>query len=253
MKTASSRIAMCLSLALCLVWGGCSDDNGTGSGGDVDDTSFSAEETFRFRLDLAGHEGLRLEGVSGSIAITDVAGSDSIVIAGVRRVRSESIEDAEDHLPLLEVSVQDLSDEVFVETDQPEQSHGRSYEVDYDIHLPAAMDLDVMTVNGEVVLSDVLGDALVDLVNGQIVGEITIGAGGTMAMTVVNGTIDLGIPKTTSAEFAASVLNGYITDSDLVFQDRQSTANSLTGTLGGGDGTISLVVTNGTINVAGLD
>jgi hypothetical protein len=253
MRTRDARFGLGLALALCLFWVGCSDDNGTGTDGDVDDTSFSAEAAFHFRLDLAGHEGFRLEGISGEVSVTDVAGSDSIVIAGVRRVRSESIEDAEEHLPLLEVRVQDLSDEVFVETDQPAQSHGRSYEVDYEITLPAVMDLDVTDVNGQVILNDISGDALVDLINGQIAGEVTIGAGGTIDFTVVNGTINLGIPKTTSAELAATVVNGYINDSGLVFQDRQSTATSLRGTLGSGDGTISLTVINGTIGVAGLD
>lgn len=253
MTTGNVRFALGVALALCLLWTGCSDENGTGAGGDVDDTSFSAEAAFHFRLDLADHEGLRLEGISGEVTITDVAGSDSIVIAGVRRVRSESTEDAEEHLPLLEVRVQDLSDEVFVETHQPAQSHGRSYEVDYGITLPAVMDLDVTDVNGQVILNDISGDALVDLVNGQIAGEVTIGTGGTIDFTVVNGTIDLGIPKSTSAEFAASLVNGYINDSGLVFQDRQSTATSLTGTLGSGEGAISLMVINGTIAIAGLD
>jgi hypothetical protein len=253
MRTSDQKVSiLLLILALCFTWAGCGDD-GAGSDGNVDDTSFSAEASFRFRLDLAGHNRLRLEGISGAITITDEAGSDSIVVEGTRRVRSESIEDAEEHLPLLEVRVQDLSDEVFVETNQPDQSHGRSYEVDYEISLPAVLDIDVTSVNGQVMLNDVSGDAVVSLVNGQIAGEVTIGSGGTIDMDLVNGTIDLGIPKTTSAEFSASVVNGYITTSGLDFEDVQSTAHSLTGRLGGGDGTISLVVTNGTITVTGLD
>lgn len=253
MKTTSMRIALGSAMALCLFWGGCSDDNGGGADGNVDNTDFSAEATFHFRFDLAGHERLRLEGISGKVTITEVAGSDSIVIAGVRRVRSESTEDAEDNLPLLEVRVQDLSNEVFVETDQPSQSHGRSYEVDYEITLPEAMDLDIRNVNGQVILEDISGEVLVGIVNGQIAGDVTIGVGGTIDLSVVNGAIDLGIPKTTSAEFTATVVNGYISLSGLTLKDSQSNANSLKGTLGAGEGTISLEVTNGTIVVAGLD
>jgi DUF4097 and DUF4098 domain-containing protein YvlB len=194
-----------------------------------------------------------LEGISGAVAVTEDSDSDSIVIAGTRRVRSESEEDAEEHLDELEVSVQDLSDEVFVKTTQPDLTQGRSYEVDYEILLPAIVDVDITHVNGQVVLNDMVGDAFVDLVNGQIDGDVTMESGDTIDMNLVNGTIDLSIPKTTSAEFSASVVNGYISDTGLVFHDRQSTSHSLTGRLGGGDGKISLTVTNGIISVTGLD
>jgi hypothetical protein len=253
MNTEGVRVALGLALALCLLWAGCGDDNGTGSDGVVDNTDFSAEAAFYFRLDLGSHETLRLEGISGEVMITDVAGSDSVIISGVRRVRSESTEDAEEHLPRLEVAVQDLSDEVFVETRQPEQSMGRSYEVDYEIILPEVLDLDIANVNGQVILEDISGDALVDVVNGQVVGEVTLDTGGTLGIDVVNGAIDLGIPKTTSAEISAAVVNGYINVSGLTLLDSQSTTNSLTGRLGTGEGTITLTVTNGAIAVQGLD
>ena len=72
-------------------------------------------------------------------------------------------------------------------------------------------------------------------------------------MSVVNGAITLGIPKSTSAEFSAAIVNGYINVSDLTLYDSQSTTHSLTGRLGAGEGTISLMVTNGTIAVVGQD
>ena len=253
MTTDRARYPLLLLLVVCFAWMGCGDDNGVDADGTADNTDFSAEATFYFRLNPGAHERLRLEGISGEIRVADAADSDSIVIAGVRRVRSESTEDAQEHLQLLEVTVQDLSTEVFVKTVQPEESHGRGYEVDYQIMLPAALDVHITHVNGQVVLDDIFGDVWAYLVNGQIAGEVTIGAGGAVELTLVNGTINLGIPKTTSAEFSASVVNGYINDSGLVFQDRQSDSNSLSGTLGGGDGEISLAVINGTINVTGLD
>ena len=253
MKTRGVRIALGLTLGLCLLWVGCGDDNGAGSNGVVDNTDFSAEADFYFRLDLGSHDALRLEGISGEVNIADVAGSDSIVVAGVRRVRSESAQDAEEHLPLLEVSVQDLSDEVLVETSQPEQSNGRSYEVDYEITLPAVMGLDITDINGQVILDDITGDVQADVVNGQIAGDVTIATGGSLVMSVVNGAITLGIPKSTSAEFSAAIVNGYINVSDLTLYDSQSTTHSLTGRLGAGEGTISLMVTNGTIAVVGQD
>jgi hypothetical protein len=253
MKAHPARFSLLMLLVACLAWVGCGDEGSIDADGNVDNTDFHAEATFRFRLELAGHENLRLEGVSGEVTITESAGSDSIVIAGTRRVRSESAEDAEEHLAFLEVRVEDLSDEVFVKTVQPEHSHGRSYEVEYWISLPEPVDVDVVNVNGEVLLNDVFGDTRVVQVNGWIAGRVTVGAGDTIELAQVNGTIDLGIPKHTSAGFSANVINGLISVSDLIFETWNSDAHSFTGTLGQGDGSISLAVTNGTINVTGLD
>jgi DUF4097 and DUF4098 domain-containing protein YvlB len=222
------------------------------SDSNVANNDFVASEPFYFRVDVVGQEQLSLEGISGSIAITGVAGSDSVVISGEKRVRSESTEDAEEHLDLLEVSVEDLTTGVYVETVQPEQSHGRSYEVDYDIVMPDTWDVAIQNVNGQITLDDIFASASVQLVNGQVAGDVTIPLGGTMGMSVVNGAIALDIPQTTSAEFSAAVVNGTITVTGLTLEDAVSTSNSVTGTLGDGEGTIGLSVVNGTISVLGF-
>lgn len=175
------------------------------------------------------------------------------MISGVRRVRSESVADAEEHLDLLEVDVQDLPYIVAVRTVQPERSYGRSYQVDYDIVLPADMRLHINHVNGQILLSNLRESVYVNLVNGLVDGEVTMPSGGVIDMDVVNGGIQLAIPKTTSAEFSAAVVNGSIGIADLNLQDPVATSTSLTGTLGSGDGVISLSIVNGNISVAGIE
>jgi hypothetical protein len=239
--------------AMWLSFMSCADESVVDSNNNVTNTDFAAEASFRQRIDVAAQIRLTLEGVSGGITVTEVAGSDSIVIAGVRRVRSESIQDAEAHLESLEVIISSSADEVSVETDQPVRSYGRNYEVNYDIVVPAGLDLDIDNINGQIVLEDITGNIYVDLVNGQVVAEVTMPAGGTIDIGVVNGEIDLNIPKTTSSEFSAAIVNGSINMSGLVLQDPVSSSVSLTGTLGLGDGTISLNLVNGTISIVGLD
>jgi hypothetical protein len=252
--SAKSKLLLLLTAAMtCALAAGCSDDSTTGSDGNVDSQDFSAEESFYYRIDLGAQAGLELESVSGEITITGVAGSDSIVISGVRRVRSESTQDAEEHLDLLEVNVQDLTNRVFVETVQPQRSYGRSYEVDYDIILPADLYTDIDHVNGQILLDGLTEGALIDLVNGLIEAEVTIPSGGAVDMDVVNGGIQLDIPKTTSADFSATVVNGSINVTGLTIDDLVSTSTSITGTLGTGDGTVSLSIVNGNINVVGVD
>jgi hypothetical protein len=238
---------------LCILASGCGSGTPVGSGGNVDNTDFTAEQPFRAALEVVNQTMFALEGVTGEISLNAVDQPDSIVISGTVRVRSESTEDAEDHLELIEIQIEDLADEVSVETDQPAEPRGRIYEVDYEITLPESMDIDVVAVNAQIELDGIVGDAAVDLVNGQIAGDVTILEGGAIDIDLVNGSLLLSIPKTTSAEFSATVVNGSISISGLVLDDLESTPTSLTGKLGTGDGDISLDVVNGYIGVTGFD
>jgi hypothetical protein len=251
---------------------GCGDDDGTsGCSGCVDNTDFAAEETFYERIEFAGQARLRLDGISGNIVITGIADSDSIIVSGTRRVLSESTEDAEDHLPLLDVSIRDLTTEVAVRTQQPSRPEGRSYEVDYEIVLPAGMGVavsnvngtitvddltatvEVANVNGQIVVRDIFGSVYAAIVNGQISGEVTLPLDGTIEMDVTNGIIDLEIPVDTSAEFYASKVYGEINIlGNLDLHDTQITNMLVTGTLGAGEGDIRLTVVTGVINVVGF-
>ncbi|MFH1313131.1 MAG: hypothetical protein ABIJ00_07850 [Candidatus Eisenbacteria bacterium] len=245
-----------LLLVMVLMWLwflSCADESVVDSNNSVANTNFAAEASFHQRIDVAAQIRLTLDGISGGITVTAVAGSDSIVIDGVRRVRSESIQDAETHLESLTVNIGDSATEVAVETVQPEKSLGRIYEVHYDIVVPAGLDLDINNINGQIILEDMTGNVHVNLVNGQVVTEATMPSGGMIDVNVVNGGIELSIPKTTSSEFSAALVNGSISMSGLVLQDFVSTSVSLTGTLGLGDGTIALNLVNGTISVEGFD
>jgi len=211
-----------------------------------------------------------LEAINGNVAITGISESDSVIITGERRVGSESMEDAEEYLKKLEVRVQDLGNEVFVKTIQPEKSYGRNYVVNYTITLPKDLeilvsnvngivtiesinnDVTVTNVNGQVTLDEIFGSASVSLVNGQIEGEVTLPFDGVIGMSVVNGNIDLKIPVSTSAEFSAKVTNGNIGVSNLVLQNQVSSPTSLGGRLGDGEGMISLTTVNGNISVLGF-
>jgi DUF4097 and DUF4098 domain-containing protein YvlB len=107
-------------------------------------------------------------------------------------------------------------------------------------------------VNGNVNLDEIAANTSVNLVNALIVAKVTLPLNGTINMDNTNGGIDLEIPVNTSANFSANVTNGAITVSNLVLQNPISTATSLSGTLGAGQGTITLTVVNGNIDVSGF-
>jgi hypothetical protein len=234
------------------------------------DTRFEAEEPFAEDVAVANRSRFRLNGVRGSITITGQSGATTIRITGTKRVGSNSTQDARDHLPNLEVNVRPLATEVFVETVQP-IFDGRRYEVDYAITVPTqwaievthmngdvtldAIDSDVVVThgNGDVTLMDIVGSAQVDLGNGRIDSDVTLPLNGSIDFDLMNGPITLAIPVDTSATFSATVGIGSIRVSpNLMLQDPVSTPTSLSGTLSGGEGTISLETNNGTIRVSGV-
>jgi DUF4097 and DUF4098 domain-containing protein YvlB len=270
MKSTCKKFVIGVLLTTCVYWISCGKDKSVDSNGDVANTDFVAKESFSFKVHVDAHTRLRLEGISGSVAITGESGSDSVIITGEKRVGSESTDDAEEHLQLLDVSVQDLGNEIFVKTIQPEKTHGRSYVVDYTITLPKSLEvlahnvngtvtvdsldnsISVSNVNGLIALEEIFGSTVVQLTNGEIESQVALPPDGTIDMSVVNGNIDLNIPVNTSAEFSANVTNGRISVSNLVLQNEVSSPTSHQGTLGQGEGTISLRTINGNVNVSGF-
>jgi hypothetical protein len=193
------------------------------------------------------------------------------MIAAIKRVQSDSAEDAEAHLQELEVIVQDLANEVRVDTIQPIDDGGRNYIVDYTITLPNFLethventggtvtldsinnDVTVINVGGNITLRNILGSAVIDLVAGTIEGEVTLPLNGVIDMETVTGDIHLAIPVNTSAELSAAVFLGSISVTNLVLQNEVITSTFRSGTLGSGQGTITLEAgTVGDISVSGF-
>lgn len=256
--------------ALCLILPSCDDDNAVDSTHHVDNTDFVAQENFRLAVHVGDFTALRLEGVSGSISIKGQADIDSVLVEATKSVGSESYEDAEEHLDLLQIDITEHSDEIWVKTSQPENTYGRDYEIEYDVILPDSFlvlvssvngsieadsinnSVTVSNVNGHVELDDIIGSAYVTLVNGRIEASITLPADGAIAMSNVNGSIELNIPESTSADFHASIVNGDISITNLDLQNEEISNHSVSGTLGNGNGDISLNTVNGNITARGF-
>ena len=244
--------------------------NPVDSSDNVSNTNFEAVESISFEINVINHSRLRLEAINSNINIAGMSNSDSVIISCEKRVGSESTEDAEAHLQQLDVVVQDLSNEIFVKTVQPQETYGRNYMVNYTITLPKNLEVvinnvngtvtldsidnnvSVNNVNGQIVLEGIFGSVHVVLVNGQIESKVTLPSDGTIDMAIVNGVINLYIPQNTSAELSASLVNGIIVVNNLDLQNIVSSLTSFQGILGDGRGIISLSTVNGNINVMGF-
>lgn len=218
----------------------------------VDNTNFTATGDFHHAVQAANRTTLRVEGINGEVKVRAVANSGSVVIAGERRVKSDSFSDASEFLRQVTVVVTESGDEIVARTEQPNNPRGRECVVDYEISVPKDLVVDIRHINGAVSLQDLESSAYVDLTNGTLAAEIDLPPTGTIDMTLINGTMLLEIPTTTSASVAASVINGELFVSNLDFSNEQSRERSLTGTLGSADGNIRLSVINGTLMLRGV-
>lgn len=235
------------------------------------DPQFFANDTFTTEFQLVNHSRIRLETVRGNIEIEGRNDTNSVTVIAQKYVGSDSLEDAEANLNELEIMVTDQNDEVLIQTLQPVNMQSRKYIVDYLIILPTDLEIDVVHTNGDidiinienwvtvdsengnVFLSNISASVIVTIANGSIDSFIDPPLDGEIILSTNNGDIDLSIPSATSAGFAASINNGSIQTFNLEFAAAVETIQSLSGTLGDGDGVIDLGSINGKISVAGLN
>jgi len=232
---------------------------------------YTVEEPFTFDVNITNQVILKLTGINGEVDITGTSDSTTVKVSGTKRVDSNiSNTDAEQQVQDIEVRVLDSTNEISVESIQPKDTDNRNYTVDYAITLPEKFQVQVINVNGAVILDSIENDVTVNLVNGQVTLLDTIGSSSinivngamecrvtlplnsTVKLNTVNGNINLSIPAATSADFSAKVSNGSINTSSLVLQNEIRTATTLSGVLGSGQGTIFLETTNGNISASGF-
>ena len=246
-----------------------------GGGGDGGSSTRPAvQEPFSYDVSVGTQTALRLVGVNGTVTVSGASGgASSVSVTGVRRVEADTLEDATAQLPALQVDVTSSATEVLVQTDQPQFAAGRNYVVNYTVVLPQHLDVSVQTINGDVTVRSlnadcmitnlnggiqadaIFGNAILSLVNGNITALVTLPSGGQIDIGVVNGTIDLSIPQTTSAQFSATVATGSLTLTNLSLTATPGSpcaSQACSGTLGSGDGTIDLHAGNGAIAVRGV-
>jgi len=254
----------------------------------IGDCDYEASEPFEYEVSVEDQDCFRIRGINGPIEIGGKAESTTVEIWGEKIVKSESTADAEDHLEDLKIVVSSTQDEVFVRTEQPRDTNGRNYQVEYHVRIPESWQawvencngevnidslrnfVSVGVINGDVCLSDIAGNLGIGVtngniglmnvvgsvdggvINGRIFGDVTLPPQGVCKLGTTNGDIDLEIPKSTSAGFSAIVANGNIRLSNLVLSNLSTTKNSTTGTLGDGNGAITLCTVNGQIDVRGF-
>jgi hypothetical protein len=228
-----------------------------------------ATEVVNRTVPVTSQLGIRVLGQNGDVRVLGAGGVQDVSIRATKRVRSNSVSDAEAHLGNIQIRVTSTPTEVRVETVQPDPSGHRTYIVDYEITVPESFlvagvigngnviledvrsDLEVQVGNGNAVFRRVVGSARVVVGNGNLDASMVLPEGGQIVSSVGNGTAILTVPTEVSARFKAQVGNGTIVLTGLDLKDPVSGPNILRGTLGSGAGLIDLTVGNGSIQARG--
>jgi len=236
----------------------------------INGSDFTVSESFEYEVEVKNQKNFRLDAINGPIDITGMSGATTVRVWGERMVGSESMEDAESHLGDLKVIVYDKQNEVFVETDQPERTHGYNYKVIYHVEIPESWKVMINNINGEIKvysinnnvfadvtngsvgLRDIYGNINIDVTNGNIDSKSVLPDRGTIQLEVTNGQIFMQVPQETSADFYSKVTNGNTTISNLTCTNLNMTNRITTGTLGNGNGVIELEAVNGQIHIKGF-
>ena len=191
---------------------------------------------------------------------------DDVLVRAAVRVWGEDEDDARELASQIEIETEDGR----IRADGPGQSWNRmGWTVSYEIFAPRATDLDLETVNGGIVLTDVDGEIDFDTTNGgvsldgvagDVRGRTTNGGidvrltgdtwqGDGLDLATTNGGVRLHVPENYSARLEARTTNGGInTDFPVTVEGRLGRRN-LTATLGEGGAPVSVRTTNGSVRI----
>lgn len=240
-------------------------------------------ERFEKTYPLSSGGAFRLKNTNGAVLITSWERNE-VKIEAEKVVRARSREEAERIMKEIEINIRDSADLVDVDTRLPRRNDGGfwdwifsggsgiSIEVKYWITVPAQVNLNAESVNGEVRAQDISGridlettNGRVEVINaaGSVNAETTNGAidvaltkvtpGETMRFSTTNGRIEADFPPDFAADISASTTNGHVDcDFPMTVQGRIR-RTSLEGRIGSGNsstmGRVTFRTTNGSIAI----
>lgn len=251
----------------------CSILNGCGIPNPVNpstQTEAFVSQPFAFQIPLETEKILRLKGINGEISITGSSTATAVMVRGEKQIGSARYEDSRAHIADISIRHSRLSDIIFVETEQPRNNNDFTFIVDYTITVPRNFEIQVENLNGDVLisstdgkitvqnkdgslgLSDINCSVFVELLNGNLSGDLTLPLDGTLDCHVANGKVDLRVPAKMSTLFIADVVNGSIHVSGLNLEPEVQTPQFLQGRCGEGRGMFAIRAVHGSIFVQGI-
>jgi len=202
--------------------------------------------------------------------ITMSATQDTIITTDITRsCLGDDSTDAAEHIENIEITENISGGELTLEADMPEDDDERDYRADFDMSAPQSIHVNLATVNGTILVEDMIAGANIGVTNGSITtdnlrggmngaivnGEIDcdmalLAATESALLGATNGEVTLSLPSDVSAQFNAATVNGTVTVSGFPSVNYTTNeSNHKAGTIGAGDATINISVVNGNITI----
>src|SRR5947209_9866070 len=139
-----------------------------------DDNSESHDQTIEKTFTVDGMPRLRVQNVSGEIAIR-VGESNQVRVVAHKRVKGGSADRAKRLLENVEVRIEQQGNDIYVEPHLYEQERswldlfrGKRFRVDFEITVPRECAVDAQTVSGDLDVQGTRGPARVESVSGDV-------------------------------------------------------------------------------------
>jgi len=163
--------------------------------------------------------------------ITMSATQDTIITTDITRsCLGDDSTDAAEHIENIEITENISGGELTLEADMPEDDDERDYRADFDMSAPQSIHVNLATVNGTILVEDMIAGANIGVTNGSITtdnlrggmngaivnGEIDcdmalLAATESALLGATNGEVTLSLPSDVSAQFNAATVNGTVT------------------------------------------
>ena len=235
------------------------------------DLKHSESAEWRKTYDLAPGGHVEINNINGRIIVEPSSGN-SVDVVAIKTARAATPEAAKEALGRVEIRDESSPNSIRIATKLP-RSNGwfemGGAQVKYTVHVPAAAEVRLTTVNGGVEVNGLTGTIRAETTNGGVVARqisgsidasttnggvdvelVKVGDGGAK-LSCTNGGLKLRLPSSAKATISASITNGGIDTNGLSLDTIESSRRRLEARLNGGGPSIRLEGTNGGITIVG--
>ncbi len=238
------------------------------------------EETFKKRIDAKDITEVVLSNINGNIQVSSWE-ENAIEVIAYKKVRGSNERKAQRLMEHLIIDISQEGSSLTIETDLPQSRNngsgfftwlfnggGNSASVNYELHVPKTMNLELHSTNGAIIATDCSGDFDCSTTNGKIRLEDISGSARAkstngslyisfrkfnsdkeMRFRTTNGSIKLLLPYNTNADLEARTTNGSI-KCELPLTERYAKSHKrLEGEINDGGTLLTLRTTNGSIKI----
>lgn len=228
----------------------------------------SKTEKVEYKVDGTGKTSISVDNTNGRINVSRSKDTLGVITIKAEKTAYVKYDEQDEPIRNVEVNIDSSGNELKIETEITSEGglfrKHRSAKVNYDIEIPANLNVKVETVNGTITLSRIDNEVIAHTVNGSInvyscPGELNLeSVNGKVTcnvdsltnginVNVVNGTVKIGGLKNVNADVEASTVNGRVKFYNLNFSDLVSEKKNLKGKLGTGGSRINISAINGSV------